>query len=95
MSRLSSETQTGILPNERRKNSFFQSDTAVLTIDNIIERPTMKKKVHKTNVQNLYNSIANLAFRYIENNSIIRYLVTHTYTDIPECKSNYTMNMNN
>ena len=55
MSRFSSEIQTGILPNERRKNSCFQSDTAVLTIDNIIERPTMKKQVHKTNVQNLYN----------------------------------------
>ena len=43
----------------------------------------------------IINSLANLAFRFIENNSIIRYLVTHTYTDIPECKNNYTMNMNN
>ena len=55
----------------------------------------MKKQVYKANVQNLYNSIASLTFRYIENNSIIRYLVTHTYADFPECKSNYTINMNN
>ena len=53
MLRLSSEIQTGIFPMKDEK--IVQSDTVVLTIDNIIERPTMKKQVHKTNVQNLYN----------------------------------------
>ena len=90
MSRFSSETQTGILPNERRTNSFFHSDATVLTINN--EKNKFIKQMCKIYI---INNIASLAFRYIENNSIIRYLVTHTYTDIPECKSNYTINMNN
>jgi hypothetical protein len=40
---------------KEKKNSSLHSDVTVLKIENSIESPKMKKKVHKTNMQNLWN----------------------------------------